>query len=250
MNRHLFFFGIVALAGCSSQPGPLTQTEYCNRYAQDVCAGVSPACLMTDASCTAGRLAQCATEAQSNATATRDFIPPNAEACLNKVNAVYGKLKQGAVALGAADIQAMNDACGNVYRGTALAYGSCKVDADCLDPLICDKGYCGTARTVAQGAGCANIGETCPPGSYCSSTTGIWFCSSKVGLGGVCDASNPCLENLRCMGVACAVQLGIGEVCTVDQDCDSGFCEPYAGLCALDVRFANGSAACKAMGGP
>src|ERR1700690_1472970 len=109
MNRHLFFFGIVALAGCSSQPGPLTQTEYCNKYAQDVCAGVSPACLMTDASCTAGRLAQGATEAQSNAAATRDFIPPNAEACLNKVNAVYGKLKQGAVALGAADIQAMND---------------------------------------------------------------------------------------------------------------------------------------------
>jgi hypothetical protein len=246
MNRCFVFLGIVALAGCGSQSGPLTQTEYCNQYAQAVCAGVSPACLLTVPSCTAGRLDQCTAEAQSNAT--RDFIPPNAEACLNKVNAVYGKLKQGAVALGAADIQAMNEVCGNVYRGTGLANGLCGIDADCLDPLICDKGYCGTARTVAQGAGCANIGETCPQGFYCSGATGIWVCAGKVGLGGVCDASNPCLENLRCMGGVCAVQLGIGASCTVDQDCDSGFCEPYAFKCAIDVRFANGSAACIAMG--
>jgi hypothetical protein len=44
------------------------------------------------------------------------------------------------------------------------------------------------------------------------------------------------------------VQLGIGADCTVDQDCSSGFCEPYALKCAQDVRFANGSAACTAMG--
>jgi hypothetical protein len=247
MNRRFVFLCLIALAGCSSQPGPLTQTEYCNRYAQDVCAGVSPACLMTAASCTAGRLAACSKEAQDNVG--RDFIPPNAESCLNKVSAAYGKLKQGAVALTAADVQAMTEACGKVYRGTGTAIGPCTADADCLDPMICDKSYCGTAKVVAQNAQCANIGELCPQGSYCSFATGVWVCTDKVGLGGACGAA-PCLETFRCIGTACAVQLGIGEVCTVDQDCDSGFCEPYAAKCALDVRFANGSAACIAMGGP
>jgi hypothetical protein len=247
MNRRFAFLSMVALAGCGNQPGPLTQTEYCTQYAQDVCAGVSPACLLRPADCTAGRLAECTAVARNNAG--RDFLPPNAEACLNKVNAAYGKLNQGAVALGASDIQAMNQVCGNIYRGTVLANGPCTVDADCLDPLICDKGYCGTAKTVAQGAGCANIGEVCPQGFYCGGVTGVLVCAVKMGLGGACDAANPCLETLRCVVGACAVQLGIGDDCAVDQDCDSGFCEPYAAKCALDVRFANGSAACIAMGG-
>ena len=246
MKRSSVFLGTVVLAACGGQPGPLTQTEYCNQYAQDVCAGVSPACLITLDSCMAGRLAECTMEASQNAT--RDFIPSNAETCLNKVNVAYGKLKQGNLALSSSDLQAMKQACGKVYRGTGSLNGRCYVDADCLDDLICDKGYCGNASVVGPGAGCANIGEVCPGGSFCSAATGVWVCSSKVGLGGVC-ASAPCLENLRCAGGICTVQLGIGEACSADQDCVTGFCEPYAGLCAQDVRFANGSAACRAMGG-
>jgi hypothetical protein len=246
MNHRLVLLCVIALAGCSSQPGPLTQTEFCDKYAQEICAAVSPACLVTAASCTAGRLNDCSAVAQANAT--RDFIPPNAQVCLDKVRAAYGKLNQGAVALGAADIQTMNEACGDVYRGTGLANGPCLVDADCLDGLICDKGYCGTAKLVTQGAGCANIGEYCPRGFTCSDAGGFWMCGSKVGLGGACGDSLPCLENLRCSAGLCSVQLEIGADCTVDQDCSSGFCEPYAHKCAQDVRFANGSAACMAMG--
>ena len=250
MNRRFVFLSMITLFGCGSQPGPLTQTDFCNKYAQDVCAGVVPACLVTTATCTAGQLNACTTAARSNAG--RDFIPANAEDCLNKVSSTYGKLKQGSVALNAADIQAMDQACSDVYRGTVLANGPCTADADCLDGLICDvaKGYCGTSKLVAQGAGCANIGETCPAGFFCSAITGVWLCLSKAGLGGACDAANPCQENLRCKAGTCVVQLDIGEVCTLDQDCSTGFCEPYAGLCAQDLRFANHTAACVAMGGP
>jgi len=248
MKRSFVILTVVGLAGCgSSQPGPLTQTEYCNKYAQAVCDGVSPACLMTPATCMSGRLAECTAEARNNAT--RDFVPPNAEACLNKVSSVFGKLKQGDLALSPLDIQAMDQACAKVYRGTGMANGQCLVDADCLDNLICDKGFCGTASVAAQGAGCANIGQTCPTGSYCTAATGVWLCSNKVGLGGACDAANPCLERLRCAAGVCSVQLDFGAACTADQDCASGLCEPYAAKCALDVRFANGSAACVAMGG-
>lgn len=238
------------LAGCGSEPGPLTQTEFCNRYAQHVCDGVSPACLVTPASCTAGRLADCTELARINAG--RDFNPANADSCLNKVNSTYGKLKQGSVALNAVEIQAMNEACADVYRGTVLANGPCTSDAVCLDGLTCDmaKGFCGTSKLVAHGAGCANVGETCPSGSFCSAVTGVWLCLGKAGLGGACNDANPCLENLRCAAGTCVVQLGIGEVCAADQDCNTGLCEPYARKCAQDVRFANGSAACVAMGGP
>ncbi len=247
MNHRFVILGAIAFAGCSSQPEPLTQTEYCNQYAQDVCAGIVPACLMPQADCMAGRLAECTAQAQENAG--RDFLPPNAQVCLDKVKAVYGKLNQGAVSLSPADLETVALACGKVYRGTELPNGPCVADADCLDGLICDKGYCGTARLVAQGAGCANIGEYCPSGSYCSTTSGVWMCASKLGLGGACSAANPCLESLRCAGGICSVQLDIGGACSVDQDCSSGFCEPYALKCAQDVRFANGNLDCQAMGG-
>jgi hypothetical protein len=204
---------------------------------------------MAEASCTAGRIAKCEGNAQAAATHFWDFLPQNAEACLNKVNATYGKLNRGAVALSAADYQAMSAVCNNVYRGTGLANeGSCVYDADCLDGLICDKTYCGTAKMVGQGDQCADIGEICPQGYSCSNASGVWLCASKVDLGGACAAS-PCLESLRCLGGVCVAQLGIGEDCAVDQDCSSGFCEPYAFKCAQDVRFANGNPDCLAMGG-
>jgi hypothetical protein len=77
-----------------------------------------------------------------------------------------------------------------------------------------------------------------------------YFCTAKVGLYGACGASLPCLENLRCTAAGvCDVQLGMSVACSVDQDCSTGFCDPYAGKCAQDIRFADGSAACLAMSG-
>ena len=250
MNRHFAFLSMVALAGCNSQPAPLTQTEYFNKYAQAMCDGLSPACLMIPATCTAGRLAECQGDAQIAATNGWDFLPPNADAYLRKVSAAYGKVKQGSV-ITAKDYKDMEEARGKVYRGTGLANkGTCLADADCLDGLICDKGRCGNEKTVAQGAPCANIGETCPQNFFCGdSGGGVLLCVTKVGLGGACTDA-PCLENLRCTAGFCAMQLDFGQACTLDQDCSSGFCEPYAGKCALDIRFAPGNFDCIALGGP
>ncbi len=244
--RRSALLGVVALAGCGSQPGPLTPAEYCNQYAQDVCAAVTTACLVPEASCLTGQLVACNADAQNKAGL--DFIPSNAQTCLDKVKATYGKLNQG-LAIPAADFQAMNEVCSEVYRGTKVANASCAGDAECISGLICDKGHCGTAAVVAPGAGCANIGETCPQGFYCSGASGIWVCASKVATGVACDDALPCLENLRCVAGVCTARLGIGEDCTLDQDCSSGFCEPYALKCALELRFASGNVDCMAMGG-
>jgi hypothetical protein len=247
MRLRLLSLVLVAFAGCGSDKAPTTQTEYCGLYAQEICAAVAPACLMTESACTAGRLADCGVQAQQNSR--RDFLPSNADACLAKIGEVYGKLNQGAVALTAAAITSINDACANVYRGTKATNGSCEVDVDCLDGLVCDKGFCGRANIVAQGQGCANVGEICPPGNYCSGAAPVSSCVSKGQLGADCNDAVPCLENLRCESGVCAVQLEVGVACAVNQDCKTRFCEPYAQMCANDVRFANKSAACTAMGG-
>jgi hypothetical protein len=197
------------------------------------------------------RLAECTQFAKDQYSLGRAFQPSNAEACLSKVRAFFGQLKQSSVALSVTDYRAMNAVCSNVYRGTAVAYELCPTgeDGDCIDGLICDKDHCGPAKEIPQG-GCANIGEYCSQGYYCRNASNAYFCTAKVGLYGACGASFPCLENLRCTAAGvCDVQLGMSVACSVDQDCATGFCDPYAGKCAQDIRFADGSAACLAMSG-
>ena len=253
MNRRLVLLTMVALVGCHNEASPLTPTGYCTQYAQDVCAGVMPACLITDAVCTQGRLDECTRQAADNAG--RQFIPANAETCLGEVRTVYNKVKQG-VPVGPADYRAMTQACNDVYRGTLAANAPCPsgATADCSDPLVCVKCFCEPPKPVGQG-GCANSGEYCQLGYYCSNASGAYFCTSKGGLGSACGDSLPCLENLRCSAAGiCDTQLGIGDVCSVDQDCspvppnNTGFCDPYAFKCAQDLRF--GADACSAMSGP
>ncbi len=241
---------VLAVAGCGSGGVPITPTQFCNEFAQAVCDAVASACLVTHTACTSVQVTQCTANQVRAAAAGRDFLPPNAEACLSKVRDVYGKLNQGAVALQAADVLAMDSTCSDTYRGSEVAFGPCSIDQDCVDGLICDKGFCGTSTTKAAGAQCANVGETCPQGFYCGATTsGVLVCEAKLGVQAACDDANPCLEDLRCAGGVCAEQLGVGEACTSNQDCSTGFCEPYARKCANDIRFANGSAACLALGG-
>jgi hypothetical protein len=250
-SRPLPLFGtslLVVMLGCHAEQLPLTPNQYFQQRANAVCSAVTSACLVPLPTCTAGRVAEYTAEYQAALSAVRDFIPDNAEACLTKVKDVYGKLDQGAVALKAADYLAMEASCANVYRGASAANGVCAEDVDCIGTLVCDKGFCGTPKLVAPGAGCANIGEHCPTGSYCSSATGVWLCTPESDLQGSCVQS-PCLESLRCAAGVCVARLDIAAACTGDGDCASGFCEPYAHQCAEDIRFANHSAACVAMGG-
>lgn len=256
MTAHrLIVLASLSALGCGNEDKPLTPAEFTDRYVQSVCTAVSEACLMTSSACVSEQLSERAQTDQAAVTAGRAFMPADAQTCLDKVATVYGKLDHGTVALAPADLRALAQACAPVYRGNKLAGQTCAVDEDCIAGLLCDhgktadSGRCGSRAPVAQGEGCANIGEVCPVGFYCGVAAELRKCLPKVGLGGACDAQTPCLESYRCADGTCIAQLGVGEVCSTDQDCATGFCEPYAGKCAADVRFANGSAACVAMGG-
>jgi hypothetical protein len=193
----------------------------------------------------AARQAACADRAQNEEAAQRPFDPGNADACLAKVSAVFGVLKEG-LAIPAKDYQSLVEECARVFHGDAKANDLCGVNADCSGTMVCDKGRCGTWRQVQPDTGCANIGEYCPQSYTCSRVSETWFCATRPGLGAECSPEGACLEDLRCDNGICAARLGIGFACQADGDCATGFCEPFALKCGNDVRFADTSPACQA----
>jgi hypothetical protein len=252
----VLLLGPLLASGCGEDNKTLTPTEFSSRYAQDMCNAISTACMVTETSCMAEQLSQRSQKDQDAVAKGRTFQPSNAQSCLDQVNNVYGKLQQGTVALKASESQSLDLVCKDVYRGGRLANEACNADEDCIMGLICDAskgtptGRCGAKTEVSAGAGCANIGEVCPTGSYCGNSAGIFVCQPKMDLAMPCSATVPCIESLRCAGGLCLAQLALGEACTADQDCATGFCEPYEKLCAGDLRFAHGTLACSNMAGP
>ncbi len=240
---------LLLLVGCGEDSSSLSPGDFFQKRAQAVCAGVAPACGMTEQSCVALRVAEQQTAYSAQLSQARVFVPANADKCLGKTKDAYNKIKGGTVALGSGDYLAMETACANVYRGVKTTNEGCQVDADCLDGLICDKHYCGTYKVVSEVSGCANIGETCPPGYYCNLGNGVPMCAVRQGPQGGCTADIPCLEDLRCAAGLCLPKLGIGEACTAHSDCTTGFCEPYLLKCTNDIRFGPSSPVCIAMGG-
>ena len=225
----------------------MTRADFCQSYSENECSNVAPACLVTEADCQSVRQAWCMAWGQSeeDAQPSRPFDPQNAQACLSTVSAVFGALKSN-LGIQASDYLSIDKACTRVFHGSAQANDTCGVDADCSGSMTCDKGRCGNAHQVDPGAGCANIGESCPPGYYCGGETGVFVCEVRPGAGANCGDGVPCLEDLRCASGVCAARLLIGTACQDDGDCASQFCEPFALKCGTDVRFADGTPACQA----
>jgi hypothetical protein len=236
----------LCLTACGVGDAPMTRALFCQEASQGECRSVSPACLVDESDCLTARLAVWTAIARDQESKGRLFDPANADACLAKVKAVYGVLANN-LAIKAKDVRALNETCARVFHGGAEANEPCGDDSDCTGTWVCDKGRCGSLRQVGPGEGCANIGEYCAQGYTCSASSGVWMCVARAGIGAACSAESACLENLRCANGACADGLAIGLVCQKDEDCASGFCEPYAHKCGNDIRFAPETPACLAF---
>jgi hypothetical protein len=232
--------------GCGDEDKPMTRLQFCEEYSRRECENVAPACLYPESDCVTSRRVTCSNWAERSEAGRRTFVPVNGESCLARVGEIFGKLRRGAVAIDARDFRSVDAACERVFQGGARDNQPCVVNADCEKDLVCDKGYCGKLKLVGPGAGCANIGEYCPQGSFCDGTAGVPVCTTRVAAGGACDAHRPCLESLRCVAGLCVERLAVGVTCETDGDCASGFCEPFALCCGSDVRFAPNSFACQA----
>jgi hypothetical protein len=247
MCKPIFAAALAALvaSSCNRDDRVMTLAQFCQSFSQRQCSNVASACLLPEADCLAARQAACAAGAQGEEDLQRPFDPANADACLSRVSAVFGLLKQN-LAIDARSFRSIDTACERVFHGNAAANDICGFNADCSGTLACDKGRCGSLRQVEPSAGCANIGETCRQGYYCGGASGVLMCTARPGLGAACSEEVPCVENLRCNNGTCADRLVTGFACQDDGECASGFCEPFALKCGTDVRFAEGNLACQA----
>ena len=233
-------------AGCIRGEATMTEEQFCQEYARTECTKVAAFCLFSADSCQPVREAACRDWAGRLKGGGHQYNAQNTDACLKKLSDAYQ-----VIPITAATFKGVDDTCARVFAGTAKALQPCSVDYDCADGLVCDKGACGTAKTVASGAGCANIGERCPQGEYCSdASTGHLLCTKRQALGMPCAATQPCLEDLRCRST-CVQRLPDGMSCATSDDCVNGYCNPYLDppLCANGLTFAPQSPSCVAYTG-
>jgi hypothetical protein len=225
----------------------MTEVQFCDEYARIECSKVAAFCSFNAANCEPARVNACREFAGRVKGVGHQFNPGNTDRCLKKLEEAYRTLP-----IPAAMLKAVDSNCARVFEGTAKATEACTADYDCAGGLICDKGHCGTEKIVASGGGCANIGERCPSGEFCTTTGGIPLCAKRLGQGATCSLSMPCAESLRCRN-SCVPRLDTMGDCTDDDDCLSGYCNRYVvkRTCGLGLSFSPESPSCNAyMGVP
>src|SRR4051812_34920727 len=233
------------MSACGSGSSGMTEEKFCAEYADIECAKVATFCSFSAASCEPIRVNACREFAQRSKSGGRQFNPAKTDACLGELRHAYGLLPISATSLGQVDAT-----CSRVFEGRAQMGETCAVAFDCHEGLICDKGRCGVEHTVAGGAGCANIGERCPKGEYCTNATGIYVCTRRLDPGATCSEAAPCIETYRCRSM-CLPRLEVGTKCTSDDDCESGYCNPYVlpgttRTCGPGLTFSNQAPSCLA----
>jgi hypothetical protein len=147
----------------------------------------------------------------------------------------------------------MNDVCNRAFSGNVASLAACTSSYDCANDLICDKGFCATSTTKAQGQPCGDPGDICDTNSYCTTPAagGVMQCVTEGAQGAACSATLPCQSTFRCDNT-CGPLLQAGTLCAADADCDPSapYCDPNVGnKCDLGLSFAAGAPACSAYGG-
>ena len=178
----------------------------------------------------------------------------------------------------AVEIAAQKDVCNRVFQGTVANNAQCKVDYDCTGSSVCSNLLCGPKTEKAKDTGCANAGDVCAAGFYCTDGK-PQICKAGKMAGEACAQTSECDPKLRCTagstvmpttmdagapaadagdagttvtppttGGVCVARGQAGGTCAVDSDCDpsASFCNIYAGnICTTGLSFAAGGGSCK-----
>jgi hypothetical protein len=236
---------VLSALGCANK-AVRTEEQFCQDYAHIECSKVAAFCSFNPTNCEPARVAACHQMALTLKGVGHQYNPANTDACLSKLGAAYQTLPITATML-----KGVDDTCARVFAGVAKVTEACMADYDCTADLICDKGHCGVQKVVSSGGLCANPGERCPMGEYCTNASGVYVCTKRVELGMTCSLSVPCLENLRCPTATCVPKLDTQGSCNSDDDCLSGYCNRYvtSRTCGLGLTFSPESPSCNAYMG-
>jgi hypothetical protein len=256
--------------GCSSGVLPNADVSaFCQNKATAECQ-VAMLCGQADpSSCIAARVPVCIADAnQATESGTRTYSQPNAAACISAVQTAYA---QSTVSF--AKLQSVDTTCEEVFPGTVMDQGSCKIDFDCANSEVCSPVEPGSTMTICaapipvpEGSPCANVGSVCAAGTYC---TGV---PAKCQEGGaaagttcsppatVCQTGFYCQINGGAQSGTCIQTAQEGSACTTDINCSTA--APYCdlsvtpkngtsteGSCELGESFATGADDCATFGG-
>lgn len=248
MRAHVMLAGlfVVLAATCGEEAPPaVTEDKFCDEKARTECALVAERCGVEAAACEMERASACRSSMTASRAANRTYSTDGAGRCLRLAKEVLAKTVQTV-----AERREWEAACSRVYLGSVAEMGACKMDVECAQlDLVCDKGKCGKRKVVAAGASCAASGETCPAGQHCSAGT---MCKPNGDEGAGCSRTAPCAEGLSCTGAdtgMCIKRLATGADCTLDDACQSSYCDVDTRRCAAGVELAPRSPHCIDFGG-
>ncbi len=236
----------LAIAGCGGGGGTaVTESSFCTDKAEAECGKLQPRCMFPDESaCVTYRTKVCVDRGTSQKSSTRVFKPKNTGACLSTVKSVLGK-----DAISAADWQDMVDTCDRVWEGGGEQQAPCTSPYDCLNPFVCDKGYCAKTDKVGATDFCTDPGKVCPDAQYCKKdpASTFWGCQARASLTQDCGPTAggvECGKDLYCRSGKCTSRLANLEACQVGAECTSDLCDPFLGKCVTTIGFATGSPSC------
>ena len=131
------------------------------------------------------------------------------------------------------------------------AGASCALDTDCdvgsgtLCIIHQGKGICQIPNPVMPGDACAEPAAQCADGTSCDAGG---HCVADPTTGQACGPGVSCASTLRCdaSSMMCAPQLADTKACTLDTDCQGGFCigTSTGGQCSSTYVLALGSSTC------
>ncbi len=226
--------------GCSSGPLPNADVNaFCESKATQECQVAESCNAPSTAACISLRQTVCITDANAAMkSGTRAYSQPAAGACISAVQSAYSNAPSE---ITFATLQQVDQTCAQVFPGTVPDGGSCKTDFDCANQEVCspvEPGsstmVCATAVSVNKGDPCANVGDVCEPGTFC---TGV---PAKCAVGGTADNGATCTPTVGCAtGDYCQIDAGAtkgkcitagskGSLCTVDANCAAA--APYCDL--------------------
>jgi hypothetical protein len=228
-------------AGCGGGDAAVAFTEdvYCNERAAAECGALNSTCAFSPGdttACIAKRKTVCAQEAASlKSPPKRIFREGRGKECVSKSRSVFQPVVTASAWL------ELREVCSRTFEGLAKSTEACEISLDCESGLICDKGFCGRSTTVGTDAGCANAGEQCKTGQFCSKVGAVFKCTNRLGLDAACDyPTNLCVESLRCLAGVCKPRLMQGDACAADADCaELLLCDPFTNKCSSKVNLAS-----------
>ncbi len=234
-------------------------SSFCMGWAQAECSdAVVSTCLAPSRdACVTRRQTACMERVVTPAQqAGLTYDSSRAEGCIRAVENAYSDAR-----ITSEEEQVRREACDLVFSGSGTRGTSCDTNSDCQqgEGLRCVvhhgsaesdagpvSGTCQVPVETAPGASCSTPEAECQPGYHCGISA---HCVQDAQLGAPCDQLDPCDEGLECSPtdageLRCKEKARIGDACTSDLDCASGYCVEGGRRCAEAYQLSQNEPFC------